>query len=259
MGMLGHGCQRDDALHPKRERSRTHAPVEPRGSRSVVKKLEAEAAQTPQGVRDYIESMLEELAELAGRSGELRLATSLRIVALDVSRSEPLTRGPHLWRGLCCCRPELPGKGALGSKWHRDGFVCRAADPERRAIAQSASSGDLRRAVLPCAAAGPVSASVSTGSLGVSLTIEAAGCVLTSGDVLESSGLESFELDSASSRTRLRPADCGLRRTDLAPEPAPASVTSGARDRSPATPAFAEMPTAGPLAPAPLGVVTITY
>ncbi len=58
----------------------------------MVKKLEAEAAQTPQGVRDYIESMLEELAELAGRSGELRLATSLRIVALDVSRSEPLTR-----------------------------------------------------------------------------------------------------------------------------------------------------------------------
>lgn len=54
----------------------------------MANRSEAETPQTPQGVRDYIESMLDELAELAGRSGELRLAATLRMVALDVSRTE---------------------------------------------------------------------------------------------------------------------------------------------------------------------------
>lgn len=48
-----------------------------------------DAGQPPQGVRDYIESMLEELAELASRSGELKLAATLRLTALEVSRLEP--------------------------------------------------------------------------------------------------------------------------------------------------------------------------
>lgn len=45
-----------------------------------------DAGQAPQGVRDYIEAMLDELADLAGRSGELKIATALRHAALDVSR-----------------------------------------------------------------------------------------------------------------------------------------------------------------------------
>ena len=48
-----------------------------------------EVPQTKQGVRDYIESMLDELAELAGRSGEPKLATTLRMAALEASRGDP--------------------------------------------------------------------------------------------------------------------------------------------------------------------------
>lgn len=43
-----------------------------------------------QGVRDYIENLLDQLAELAGRSGELKIATTLRLAALEVSRADPI-------------------------------------------------------------------------------------------------------------------------------------------------------------------------
>ena len=51
-------------------------------------KITGDAGQEPQGVRDYIESMLDELAELAGRSGEPKVAAALRMAALEISRLE---------------------------------------------------------------------------------------------------------------------------------------------------------------------------
>ena len=49
---------------------------------------ETDAEATARGVRDYIESMLDQLAELAGRSGEPKIATVIRVAALEVSRLE---------------------------------------------------------------------------------------------------------------------------------------------------------------------------
>ena len=45
------------------------------------------ADRSPQQVREYIESMLGELAELAAATGERRLAATLRLLALDAARA----------------------------------------------------------------------------------------------------------------------------------------------------------------------------
>ena len=44
------------------------------------------ADRSPQDVRDYIEDMLAELAELAAGVGDRRLAATLRLLALDAAR-----------------------------------------------------------------------------------------------------------------------------------------------------------------------------
>jgi glutamate synthase domain-containing protein 2 len=45
------------------------------------------ADRSPQDVRDYIEEMLAELAELAAGVGDRRLAATLRLLALDAARA----------------------------------------------------------------------------------------------------------------------------------------------------------------------------
>ena len=50
----------------------------------------AAAVQAPPGdVLEYIEQMLSELAALAESSGERRLATSMRLLAIEAARSGP--------------------------------------------------------------------------------------------------------------------------------------------------------------------------
>ena len=49
------------------------------------------ADRSPQQVREYIEEMLAELAELAASSGERRLAGTLRLLALDAARTPERT------------------------------------------------------------------------------------------------------------------------------------------------------------------------
>ena len=102
--------------------------------------------------------------------------------------------------------------------------------------------------------ASPVAAGVSNGTFGVSLTIEPAECVLVS-----VAALARFGLDVDPSATGLIPATCGLECPSIAPELAPASVTSGRLDRNPTTGNSAEAAIDSPLAPAPVEIVTITY
>ena len=47
--------------------------------------------RSPQDVREYIESMLAELADLAATSGDRRLAGTLRLLALEAARSPERT------------------------------------------------------------------------------------------------------------------------------------------------------------------------
>ncbi len=47
--------------------------------------------RNPQAVRDYIEEMLAELADLAAAVGERRLASTLRLLALDAARAPERT------------------------------------------------------------------------------------------------------------------------------------------------------------------------
>ena len=44
--------------------------------------------RSPQAVREYIESMLAELADLAAGTGDRRLASTLRLLALDAARAQ---------------------------------------------------------------------------------------------------------------------------------------------------------------------------
>ena len=45
------------------------------------------AERPPQDVREYIEAMLAELADLAAAAGDRRLAGTLRLLALDAARA----------------------------------------------------------------------------------------------------------------------------------------------------------------------------
>ena len=45
------------------------------------------ADRSPQAVREYIESMLAELADLAAATGERRLAATLRLLVLEAARA----------------------------------------------------------------------------------------------------------------------------------------------------------------------------
>ena len=45
-----------------------------------------DAGQAPQAPREYIETMLDQLAELARDAGELKVASVLRMAALEISR-----------------------------------------------------------------------------------------------------------------------------------------------------------------------------
>ena len=49
------------------------------------------ADRSPQAVREYIEAMLAELADLAAATGERRLAATLRLLALDAARAPERT------------------------------------------------------------------------------------------------------------------------------------------------------------------------
>ena len=54
----------------------------------------AAAVQAPPGdVLEYIEEMLSELAALAEGSGERRLATSMRLLAIEAARLGPKAQG----------------------------------------------------------------------------------------------------------------------------------------------------------------------
>ena len=45
------------------------------------------ADRSPEAVREYIETMLAELADLAAATGDRRLAATLRLLALDAARA----------------------------------------------------------------------------------------------------------------------------------------------------------------------------
>ena len=49
------------------------------------------ADRSPQAVRDYIEAMLAELADLAAASGDRRMAATLRLLVLDAAREPERT------------------------------------------------------------------------------------------------------------------------------------------------------------------------
>ena len=53
----------------------------------MPEQVESRLDRSPQAVREYIESMLAELADLAAATGDRRLASTLRLLALDAARA----------------------------------------------------------------------------------------------------------------------------------------------------------------------------
>ena len=57
----------------------------------MPEQVESRPDRSPQAVREYIESMLAELADLAASAGDRRLAGTLRLLALDAARAPERT------------------------------------------------------------------------------------------------------------------------------------------------------------------------
>ena len=57
----------------------------------MPEQVESRADRSPQAVREYIESMLAQLADLAAATGDRRLASTLRLLALDAARTPERT------------------------------------------------------------------------------------------------------------------------------------------------------------------------